>query len=176
MGNCAVSESCGQPYGKRLGSTARRLSVRETERAEASRSSAEDIPRATGRMKVGPTPDEDASAGNCVSKVVARLASITHPGGRMNAGPEMRKVGSKTRAGRQSGDASVGLVAGKTLGTASSRERASAGESRQRRERRVLGKPRLTAASEGLEESNPKRGAARIVVNNCGAMNAASRG
>jgi hypothetical protein len=88
----------------------------------------------------------------------------------------MRKVGSKTRAGRRSGDAFVERPVEKTLRTASRSERASEGFGMQRRERKVLGKLGPTAGSEGLEENNPRRGAARIEVNNVDAENAASCG
>jgi hypothetical protein len=91
-------------------------------------------------------------------------------------GPEMRRVGSKTRAGRQHGDGAVERLAVDTLRTAFGGERASAGFERERREWKVLGKLGPAAGSEGLEESNPRRGAAGSVVNNCVASNAASCG
>jgi len=68
------------------------------------------------------------------------------------------------------------LLADETLKTGSGGDRASEGLLGEREERRVLGKLEPTAGSEGLEEKNSKRGAARVVVNNCGALNAAWRG
>jgi hypothetical protein len=73
------------------------------------------VTRATGRRAfVG--PGQSLGMGNCLE---ARYRA-----------PEMRKEGSKTRAGRRSGDVSVGLLAVDTLRSASKGERASEGPSR----------------------------------------------
>jgi hypothetical protein len=78
----------------------------------------------------------------------------------------MRKEGSKSRAGGQGGDVSVGLHARETLGTSRAGERASEDSPGERRERRATGKRWLGAWSVSLRERNSRRGATLADVNN----------
>lgn len=115
------------------------------------------VTRATGRRTVA-GPRQSRGMGN---RFVARSRA-----------PEMRKEGSKTRAGRRHGDGAVGLLAVDTLRAVSKDERASEGSSSERRERRAPGKLGLSASSEGLEERNSRRGATLVRVNNAPERNA----